>query len=358
MRQLLDLTVNRDDLSEQSSERSFDMNSLRQQFVSARALVLGDLMLDEYLLGAASRISPEAPVPIVDVQERRYVAGGAANVAANVQSLGASVQLLGIWGDDTQARVLAGVLAETGIDTSGVVASSWRPTTCKTRVIAGQQQIVRFDTESRSALTAEERNALAASFANALPGCDVCVFSDYGKGLLPAEFCAEQIAAANKAGKRVIVDPKGLDFSKYRGCTVITPNLKEAAQAAGLGDGLGAEVSEIGSRLLAQLPGASILITCGAGGMALFRPGERPLTIPTVAREVFDVVGAGDTAVAALAVALAAGLSLEAATYLSNVAAGIAVGKRGTVAVNLDELLTHATLKELPAGVPVLLTWN
>jgi rfaE bifunctional protein kinase chain/domain len=331
------------------------MNSLRQQFVSARILVLGDLMLDEYLLGPASRISPEAPVPVVDVQERRYVAGGAANVAANVRSLCASVQLLGVWGDDTQARVLAGVLAEARIDTSAVLASIRRPTTCKTRVIAGQQQIVRFDTETRSALTADERNTLAASFANALHGCDVCVFSDYGKGMLPAEFCAQQISAANKAGKRVIVDPKGLDFNKYRGCALITPNLKEAAQAAGLGDGSGADVSEIGSRLLAHLPGASILITCGADGMALFRPAEPPLTIPTVAREVFDVVGAGDTVVAALAVALAAGLSLDAATYLSNVAAGIAVGKRGTVAVSLDELLTHATLKEVSAGVPASL---
>lgn len=335
------------------------MNSLRQQFASARVLVLGDLMLDEYLFGAASRISPEAPVPVVDVQRRLYVAGGAANVAANVRSLGAGVQLLGIWGDDAHARVLAGVLREAGIDSSAVLASMGRPTTCKTRVIAGQQQIVRFDTEDSSPLADEECDTLAESFADALHRCDVCVFSDYGKGTLSTEFCAELIAAARKAGKPVIVDPKGLDFRKYRGCAVITPNLKEATQAAGLGDGSEAEVSEIGSRLLAQLPGAAVLITCGAEGMALFRPGERPLTIPTVAREVFDVVGAGDTAVAALGVALAAGLSLEAATHLSNIAAGIAVGKHGTVAVGIDELITHSTLQEWPLqGVPAALAEN
>lgn len=318
------------------------MNNLRQQFVSSRVLVIGDLMLDEYLFGAASRISPEAPVPVVDITRRQYVAGGAANVAANVRSLGAAARLLGVWGKDNHAHTLAGVLEKADIDFSAVSVSGQRATTCKTRVIAGQQQIVRFDTEDRTPLSSAERTVLAGCFAGSLTECDVCVFSDYGKGTLPADFCAELIATANKANKPVIVDPKGLDFSKYRGCTVITPNLKEAAQAAGLEDGSGAKTSEIGSRLLAQLPGASVLITCGADGMALFRPGKRSVTIPTVAREVFDVVGAGDTAVAALAVALAAGLSLERATHLSNIAAGIAVGKRGTVAVSLEEVLTHS----------------
>lgn len=318
------------------------MNNLRQQLVSSRVLVIGDLMLDEYLFGAASRISPEAPVPVVDITRRQYVAGGAANVAANVRSLGAAVRLLGVWGNDSHARTLAGVLEQAEIDFSAVSVSGQRSTTCKTRVIAGQQQIVRFDTEDRIPLTFAERTVLAGCFAGALAKCDICVFSDYGKGMLPADFCAELIASAREANKPVIVDPKGLDFSKYRGCTVITPNLKEAAQAAGFEDGSDAETSEIGTRLLEQLPGASVLITRGADGMALFRPTKRPLTIPTVAREVFDVVGAGDTAVAALAVALAAGLSLERATYLSNVAAGIAVGKRGTVAVSLDELLAHS----------------
>jgi D-beta-D-heptose 7-phosphate kinase / D-beta-D-heptose 1-phosphate adenosyltransferase len=329
------------------------MNNLRQQFVSARVLVIGDLMLDEYLLGAAGRISPEAPVPVVDVKQRRYVAGGAGNVAANIRSLGANVQLLGVWGDDGHARLLAGVLAKAQIDTSEVFTSQRRPTTCKTRVIAGQQQIVRFDTETRSPLNADERDILADSFIRALGRCDVCVFSDYGKGVLSAEFCGQQIAAAVKAGKRVIVDPKAADFTKYRGCSLITPNLKEAALAAGFGDDSDGHLFAIGARLLGQLPGASVLITCGADGMALFGPGKAPFSVPAVAREVFDVVGAGDTAVAALAVGLAANLSVELSTCLANVAAGIAVGKSGTVAVSLDELLAHAELRELKKKLPL-----
>ena len=329
------------------------MNNLRQQFVSARVLVIGDLMLDEYLLGAASRISPEAPVPVVDVKQRRYVAGGAGNVAANVRSLGANVRLLGAWGDDSHAQVLAGVLFKAQIDTSAVLISKQRSTTCKTRVIAGQQQIVRFDTETRSPLSAEEGSLLADSFVNALGECDVCVFSDYGKGILHADFCGRLIAAAVKAGKRVIVDPKSIDFSKYRGCSLVTPNLKEASLAAGFGDDPDGHLIEIGERLLDQLPGASVLITCGAEGMALFRPDKTLFAVPAIAREVFDVVGAGDTAVAALAVGLAANLSIEISTYLANVAAGIAVGKTGTVAVSLDELLEHAELRELSRKLSV-----
>lgn len=322
------------------------MPDLSHHFQSLRVLVAGDLMLDEYLTGTVHRISPEAPVPVVDVSDRKYVAGGAANVAANVLSLGAQVRLIGVCGRDRPGEVLRELLAGNGIDTSTLVLCPERPTTSKIRVMAGQQQIVRVDTEDRSALPAAHRAELQARFIELLDACDICIFSDYGKGVISSEFCRSALTQAQARNRRVLVDPKGSDYTKYAGCSLIKPNLKEAGHAANIMIDSEATLFEAGSKLLGQLPGSSIVVTRGPDGMTLFEPGKKPATIATIAQQVFDVVGAGDTAMAALAIALGAGLSTRESMQVANVAAGIAVGKHGTVAVALNELLQHCDVLE------------
>jgi D-beta-D-heptose 7-phosphate kinase/D-beta-D-heptose 1-phosphate adenosyltransferase len=322
------------------------MIDLRSRFAAVRVLVIGDVMLDEYMLGTVSRISPEAPVPVVDIRTRWCVPGGAGNVAANVASLGAQVHLVAACGRDGAGESLRKALAEAGVADSWLNELPDRLTTCKTRVIAGQQQIVRFDNEHRSALNEEERHCVEKSFEAALDQSDVCIFSDYGKGVFSPELCARAIAFARSKGREVIVDPKGRDYTKYRGCTLITPNLREAGEAAGKPIGNEDDLRCAGLRVMELLPGSSVLVTRGADGMTLFRPDQDPLTIPTVAQEVFDVVGAGDTVVATLGISIAAQLPLETGTRLANVAAGIAVGRQGTVSVSIDEVLSHPGVQE------------
>lgn len=317
------------------------MNHLFANFHRANVLIVGDVMLDEYLIGDATRISPEAPVPVVEVRRKRYAAGGAANVAANVASLGAHVTLLGTMGQDRPAELLQETLQKSGVNASALVKSE-RPTTCKTRVSSGQQQIVRFDVEDRSPLSPAICSELLERFRSLLTVCDLCILSDYSKGVVSTGFSQTAIAVSREQGKPVIVDPKGSDYKKYKGCTLLTPNQKEAAIATGIAAEDEDGIVAAGNSLLATLPGSAVLVTRGPDGMTLFRPKARPLTISTEARAVFDVVGAGDTVIATLAIALAAGLSLEIAVSLSNIAAGIAVGKHGTVAVTREELLAHA----------------
>lgn len=321
------------------------MKELRSFFARARVLVLGDVMLDEYLFGTVQRISPEAPVPVVDVRSRQYVPGGAANVAANVRSLGAEVSLVGVCGRDAAAESLRSRLARLGIADTYILSHDGRGTTCKTRVIGGHQQIVRFDSEHRVSLSSEESRLLIEKFDAAVAQADLCILSDYGKGVLTAELCRRAIESARERDLPVLVDPKGTEYAKYRGCTLLTPNLREAAEASATPIETEEDLNRAGERLLEMLEGSAILITRGQDGMTLFRPQRPPLTIPTVAREVFDVVGAGDTAVATLGVSIAAGLSLESGTRLANIAAGIAVGKQGTVAVSIEELLAHDEMR-------------
>jgi rfaE bifunctional protein kinase chain/domain len=323
------------------------MNDLRSCFARTTVLVIGDLMLDEYLFGNVSRISPEAPVPVLDVKSRRYVPGGAGNVAANLRSLGAHVRLAGSVGDDAAGGTLRELLLAAGIGDELLVRVRGRVTTAKTRVVAGQQQIVRFDSEERTPLDTASIEILKANVRTAAPASNVCVLSDYGKGLLSSSFCTWLIEYASGLGLKIIVDPKGIDFSKYRGCGIITPNVKETGEAAGIPVESEPQLFDAASRLLSLLPGTSVLVTRGTEGMTLFRQGEAPLTVAAAAREVFDVVGAGDTAVAVLSISVAAGLALETAMRLANIAAGIAVGRHGTVAVSVDELLNHADVRQL-----------
>jgi D-beta-D-heptose 7-phosphate kinase/D-beta-D-heptose 1-phosphate adenosyltransferase len=315
------------------------MDNLLERFRAAKVLVIGDAMLDEYVIGAVSRISPEAPVPVLDVRSRYSSAGGAANVAMNVASLGATVYLAGITGHDDAGISLRQLLSARAISDQYLVKDPERGTISKTRIIAGQQQICRIDHEERSDISPALLAKLLGVIAAPLSVCGVVVLSDYAKGTLSTECCRRVLQLAHALGKPVIVDPKSKDFGKYLGCYLITPNQHEASVAADLPIDSSETLRQAGAKLMTQLPGAAILITRGPEGMALFQPGHaEPLTIPTEARKVFDVVGAGDTVVAALAVALAADVPLAEAVKLANLAAGIVVEKTGTATLTFDEL--------------------
>lgn len=302
-----------------------------------RALVVGDVMLDEQITGTADRISPEAPVPVVEVRRSEYRPGGAANVAANIASLGAVTTLAGVTGADAHAQILTTELRARGIRPL-LVEDSGRPTTVKTRIIAHHQQIARVDREDRRPIANPVDEKLATLVEWALPETDVVLLSDYLKGVLTPSLTARILERCRAAGKPVFVDPKGPDFEKYRGAFAITPNTKEAFEALRAQPGLPETVDQAGEMLLALLPGAAVLITRGEDGMSLYRSGAEPVHIPAAVRDVYDVTGAGDTAVAVLAVCSAAGEELAGAARIANYAAGIVVGRVGAACVTRNEL--------------------
>lgn len=304
-----------------------------------RVLVIGDVMLDEYIWGEVQRISPEAPVPVVEIRRRTFVPGGTANAAANVVSLGGRAWLGGVVGRDHQAATLCETLKQCGIDADGLVSDDTRPTTTKTRIVAHGQQVVRVDTEVRAPLRSELEEAILRWVAHRLTDADACILSDYAKGVVSARVAEECIRMARQGGKPIVVDPKGAQYAKYRGATLITPNVREAEQALHCAIDGDADMENVGQRLVALLAGTAVLITRGSQGMTLFREGSRPVHIPAAARTVFDVTGAGDTVVGMLAMALAAGASLEQAAHLANRAAGHVVSKVGTATVTIQELL-------------------
>jgi D-beta-D-heptose 7-phosphate kinase/D-beta-D-heptose 1-phosphate adenosyltransferase len=305
---------------------------LLPDFSRARVLVVGDLMLDRYWRGGASRVSPEAPVPVVLVQGCEERAGGAGNVALNIAALGARVSLMGYCGRDEAADSLVGLLERSGIRCE-IRRLDRLPTITKLRVVSRHQQLIRLDFEE--AFHGVDPAPLLEAFAGRLTEADVVVLSDYGKGTLTA--VDEMIALCRAAGKRVLVDPKGTDFGKYRNADMITPNLAEFEAVAGSCAGE-PELEANGRRLLNRLGLAALLVTRGEQGMSLLRRDENPLHLPARAREVFDVTGAGDTVISVLAACLAAGKPVHEATALANLAAGIVVGKMGTSSVSVEEL--------------------
>ena len=318
------------------------------RLAGARTLVVGDVMLDEYVWGDVERISPEAPVPVVAVRRRSRVAGGAANAAAGIAALGGRVVLVGVIGTDPPGRALADELAASEVDARLVTAS--RPTTVKTRIIAHNQQVVRVDDEDRSALPPEvEREVLDLVSAEARLA-DAVVISDYAKGLVTERLAQEAIRIATAAGKPVIADPKGPNFMKYRGASVVTPNLGEAEQAAGLRIAGEEGLREAARRLREALGGGALLVTRGAQGMSLFTGSEPPLDVPASGRTVFDVTGAGDAVVGVLALALAGGVALDVAVHLANAAGGVVVAKVGTASVSPGEL--RDAVEQTHAGEP------
>ena len=308
------------------------------KFPGKKILIVGDVMLDEYVWGDVTRISPEAPVPVVNVQRRTYACGGAANVAANVASLQGQAILASVSGEDIGGRRLREILIETGVDTKGLFTVADRPTSSKLRVIARSQQVVRVDSERISGLEADAEDELLSSIEERLSGADACVISDYGKGVVSSRVAQHVIQSASEQRKPVVADPKGTDFAKYRGATVVTPNVTEAEAILGVELRGGQAIMEAGRSLGELLDGGSVVLTRGAEGMSVFSGPAEPLHIPVIAKKVYDVTGAGDTVLAVLTLALASGASLADAATLANIAAGLVVGKLGTSTVELSEL--------------------
>jgi len=303
-----------------------------------RVLVLGDVMLDEYVWGTVSRISPEAPVPVVAVRTESLKIGGAGNVAANIAALDGAADLVGVVGTDAAAERLSQELRRAGVKADGLVVDGTRPTTIKSRVVAGSQHVVRFDRESDAPLPPPVRQRVLEQVRARLPQADVLLISDYAKGVIGPRLVREVLAAAAREKTPVAVDPKVQHVALFRGVTVLAPNHHEAAAAARILVRDEADLLRVGAVLLRRLQAQAVLITRGERGMSLFEA-ARPVThIPTFAREVYDVTGAGDTVMAVLALALAAGASLRQAAVLANYGAGVVVGKRGTATVSRAEL--------------------
>ncbi len=308
------------------------------KFAGTRVLVIGDIMLDRYWWGKVSRISPEAPVPVVRMDHESLAAGGAANVAANISGLGSIPILIGVVGDDDESSLVPSVLKERSIPSEQLITAKGRRTTVKTRIIAHSQQVVRIDQETAEPLQTDAETAVIAKFDNVVSQAGAIVISDYAKGTLSDKVTRHVIEAATEKGIPILVDPKGRDYSKYRGATMLTPNRREAADACGLEENNQDMVDIAGNRLLTELELQSVLITQGEDGMTLFRVGREPYHLNTLARDVYDVTGAGDTVIGSLAVAIAAGADAAVAADIANVAAGIVVEQVGTTAISIEHL--------------------
>lgn len=308
-------------------------------FRGRRILIVGDVMLDEYLDGAVRRLSPEAPVPVVELESRTDFPGGAAHVAATVSALGAQPLLAGVTGDDESGRRLAHALRQRGVETTGLLTDPARPTTTKTRVVSAGRQVVRIDQESRQTVSVELEKQLLAWVEDRLSVADACVLSDYGKGVAVGRLAREFISRGRRAGKPVIIDPKGDETDVYCGGTVVKPNRVEAERLARMAIDSETALEQTGRKLLRLLEGSAVLITRGPEGMSLFRPGRETWHLPARARQVYDVTGAGDTVNAVLALVLAIGAGIEEAMDLANRAAALAVAKPGTATITVQELL-------------------
>jgi D-beta-D-heptose 7-phosphate kinase/D-beta-D-heptose 1-phosphate adenosyltransferase len=308
------------------------------KFGKCRILVIGDLMIDEYLWGDVDRISPEAPVPVVAVKKEETTLGGSGNVINNLAALGAKVFAAGVIGTGRNGNILLKRLGSLGVDSGGVVQEHGRPTTRKTRIIAAHQHVLRIDRETKKDVSGETMDRIALFIEKAIRETDIVIVSDYGKGLITKALMKRVVALARKHKKIIIADPKGIDYSKYTGVTLITPNRKEAALASGVEITDNASLIEAGGKIMKSAEIENLLITCGKDGMTLFERSKKPYKIKAEARQVFDVSGAGDTVVAVIALAIASGGSFKDAASVANTAAGIVVGKVGTATVSVQEL--------------------
>ena len=318
------------------------------RFAGKKILVLGEVMLDEYVWGKVSRISPEAPVPVVEVDRVSHMPGGAANGAANAASLGADVVLAGVVGADDTAERLESLLLDAGVNTGGLKVVDGRRTTLKTRVVAHDQQVVRVDREVRDPIEEAMVDEIIEHVVGSIADVDALLISDYAKGVSVPGLIRQAITAATELAKPVVVDPKGSDFSKYERATVITPNLSEAMVAADGDIADEAVLVQAGHTLRRQVGCEAVLITRGGDGMSLFEQDGSVTHVPTAAQAVYDVTGAGDTVVATLALALAAQAELIEGARIANIAAGVVVGKVGTAVLTIDEL--QAALQHMVAA--------
>ena len=332
--------------------------ALLEAFRSLRVLVIGDVMLDHYIWGEVNRISPEAPVPVIHVMRETHTAGGAANVALNLAALGVKAALIGTLGDDEAGRKLVAILAAAGVDASGCGVDPAAPTIVKTRVIARTQQLCRIDREAvRAAYALDASAALDEMLEAAVAGADAIILSDYAKGVVTQALLDRLMPLAAKRGVLLAVDPKPARHLDFHGVGLITPNRHEALELAGLPEpGLGETypLEQICQRIHELHAPKLLVITLGADGMAVCREGKVEAVLATAAREVFDVSGAGDTVIATLTAALAAGATAEAAARLANLAAGVVVSHMGTATAALEDLL--GLPPDEPAGEPCRLT--
>jgi D-beta-D-heptose 7-phosphate kinase/D-beta-D-heptose 1-phosphate adenosyltransferase len=320
------------------------LGSILKAFPRVKLLVVGDIMMDRSILGKVSRISPEAPVPVIIAETEDFNLGGAANVAHNIRSLGGTVSLCGIVGDDENGKKIYRKIVERGIRTQGIFIEQGRQTTVKTRIIAHHphyQQLVRVDRETTDHPKASTFRSLSKFLTEKIEDFDGVVFSDYGKGLLTRKLIQTIVKKAKKSKKLIMVDPKLKNFFFYKGATVITPNTNEASEASRIPATDQSSVEKMGRSLLKRLKCNALVITQGEKGMTIFEPRQKPYPVPTVAKEVYDVTGAGDTVIGTMALALGTGrrVSVKDAASLANYAAGIVVGKVGTAIVSSEELL-------------------
>ncbi len=310
------------------------INSFRHKTI----LVLGDLMLDEYLFGQVSRISPEAPVPVVEVSEEKYLLGGAANVAWNIASLGAKVVPVGVVGRDRPRQTILKEFQKRKISKSGLVEDPSRHTTIKTRIVAHHQQVVRVDREHRQDISPSSEARVIARLKKLVPAADAVLIEDYNKGLITGKVLKAALELCRRHRKIVTVDPKFNHFLDFKGVTLFKPNVLETERALGIKIAGPQDMLKAGKMLMARLKTSAVLITAGDRGMYLVTGGNKSEHIPTMAREVYDVSGAGDTVIAVLTLSLAAGASFLEAAIIANHAAGVEVSKFGVAAVSVNEL--------------------
>jgi D-glycero-beta-D-manno-heptose-7-phosphate kinase len=316
-------------------------NKIISHIPKARILVVGDIMLDRFIWGTVSRISPEAPVPVIWAKSESFMPGGASNVANNICALGAGAYMCGVIGDDEPGRILVSELSKNGIKADGIVLDKNRPTIHKTRVIAHNQQVCRIDKEFDTVVEPHIVDRIIAYAKSKIHDTDAVIIEDYGKGLISPRIIKELVLLAKYHKKIVTVDPKEEHFKLYKGVTSLTPNRKEAEEASGIRIKDSQSLQKAGLRLLAMLKSDSVLITLGEDGMALFQKDKPSICIPTVAQEVYDVSGAGDTVISVFTLALACGAYMDEAAYIANAAAGVTVGKLGIGVCSAAELKSH-----------------
>ncbi|MEI8134853.1 MAG: D-glycero-beta-D-manno-heptose-7-phosphate kinase [bacterium] len=316
------------------------LEKLGDAFSGVRIAVIGDLMLDRYLFGTVSRLSPEAPVPILDIHRDEWRLGGAANVANNIHTLGATALLIGVVGDDSKGKRVRQMVEEIGLSSDGIISDTDRPTTIKTRVLASNQQMLRVDHEQKHDLSDEIENSVFTYLEAQADSLDGIILEDYNKGVLSPKLIGRIISLAKEKSLPVFVDPKHHNFFAYQNATVFKPNRKEMEDALGVKCDTDKKLHKAGFDLLAKLDAENILLTLSEKGMLLFERGEsEPFAIPTTAQQVADVSGAGDTVIATLAVAKACGASVREAAIMANRAAGIVIEELGIVPIYREQLI-------------------
>ena len=316
--------------------------------------LFGDIMLDHYLIGETEKISPEAPIQVVEIESEKYVLGGAGNVANNLVTFGVDVSIFSAIGNDDNEKKLLQILKNLSINSLGIIKDISRKTTLKSRIISRGQQIIRFDRESKHQISEDIENSIIESFKRRIHHFDIVLISDYGKGVISAQLSRTIIEISNKNNIKVIIDPKGDDYSKYRGAYLIKPNRKEAIESLNIGS----DIDKIGSELIKKYDFNNVIITLSEDGMKLFQKDKEIETFPTKAKDIFDVTGAGDTVLASLGVGIASNISLENAIHFSNSATAIVIGKIGTSTVTYDEIIKYETQENITFGITKQKSWK